>query len=74
MKPILYGSNEEQKVVCCNVLYTCLETGLRLVSPFMPFLTEELWQRLPRRQGGEETPSICVARYPTDVRKIPRAV
>ena len=68
MKPILNGEDEEKKAVCCNVLYTCLETGLRLTSPFMPFLTEELWQRLPRR-AGEEAPSICVAPYPTDVRK-----
>ena len=29
----------------------------------MPFLTEELWQRLPRRPG-DKTPSIVVARYP----------
>lgn len=30
----------------------------------MPFLTEELWQRLPRRHG-DATPSIMLARYPT---------
>lgn len=30
----------------------------------MPFLTEELWQRLPRREG-DETPSIMLSRYPT---------
>lgn len=29
----------------------------------MPFLTEELWQRLPRRQG-DETRSIMIAKYP----------
>ena len=50
----------------CKTSYTCLETGLRLLSPFMPFLTEELWQRLPRRPG-ETTPSICIATYPEAV-------
>lgn len=34
-----------------------------LLHPFMPFLTEELWQRLPRRPD-DKTPSIVVARYP----------
>ncbi|XP_072777145.1 valine--tRNA ligase isoform X5 [Taeniopygia guttata] len=43
-------------------LLTCLEAGLRLLSPFMPFLTEELWQRLPR--APQAPPSICLAPYP----------
>lgn len=34
-----------------------------MIHPFMPFLTEELWQRLPRRQG-DSTPSIVRASYP----------
>lgn len=32
----------------------------------MPFLTEELWQRLPRREG-DKTPSITIAAYPKEV-------
>jgi valyl-tRNA synthetase len=46
-----------------NTLYTALEQALRLMHPFAPFLTEELWQRLGRRPS-EETPSITVAKYP----------
>lgn len=46
-----------------DTLYTTLECGLRLMSPFMPFLTEELWQRLPRRPG-DNTSSITIAEYP----------
>ncbi|KAI1716392.1 tRNA synthetases class I (I, l, M and v) domain-containing protein [Ditylenchus destructor] len=46
-----------------QVLYLCTETYLRLISPIMPFITEELWQRLPKRKP-EKSPSICVADYP----------
>ena len=34
-----------------------------MISPFMPFISEELWQRLPRRPG-DETPTIIKASYP----------
>jgi valyl-tRNA synthetase len=42
------------------VLIFVFETALRLLHPFMPFITEELWQRIPHR--GD---SIVVAPYPT---------
>lgn len=48
-----------------QVLFYCADTGLRLLSPVMPFLTEELWQRLPRRPGAPPAPSVCVAPYPS---------
>ncbi|XP_035683587.1 valine--tRNA ligase-like isoform X1 [Branchiostoma floridae] len=63
IKPIIYGKDEAAKETTRQTLYTCLEVGLRLLSPFMPFITEELWQRLPRR-SNEAAPSICVASYP----------
>jgi valyl-tRNA synthetase len=34
-----------------GVLATTLETSLRLLHPFMPFLTEEIWQQMPRPSG-----------------------
>jgi len=46
-----------------QTLYTCLDCGLRLLHPFMPFVTEELWQRLARIPN-DLTPSIMVSRYP----------
>ncbi len=49
-----------------QTLYTCLDYGLKLLHPFMPFVTEELWQRLPRRPG-DSTPSIMVSRFPVFV-------
>uniref|UniRef100_A0A4W6CCD0 valine--tRNA ligase n=1 Tax=Lates calcarifer TaxID=8187 RepID=A0A4W6CCD0_LATCA len=66
VKPV-FGKAEEdsasqrQAMVCRQTLYTCLEVGLRLLSPLMPFVTEELYQRLPRRRPQSDPPSInCV--------------
>jgi valyl-tRNA synthetase len=47
-----------------HTLVQALETTLRLLHPFMPFITEEIWQRLPH--AGE---SIMVAPYPKAGRK-----
>ena len=41
-------------------LLASLEGALRLLHPFMPFVTEELWQRLPNRSGR----SIMLAPFP----------
>ena len=49
-----------------NTLYTALEAGLTMIHPFMPFISEELWQRLPRRPH-DKNPTICKAKYPTYV-------
>ncbi|MCU0228938.1 MAG: valine--tRNA ligase [Bryobacterales bacterium] len=45
-----------------NIL-TVFECSLRLLHPVMPFITEELWQRL-RREGDGRAESICLTRYP----------
>ncbi|XP_066949546.1 valine--tRNA ligase isoform X1 [Macrobrachium rosenbergii] len=63
IKPVMYSKNEEAKALCRNVLYTALYVGLTLISPFMPFLSEELFQRLPPRTSSQP-PSICVTPYP----------
>jgi valyl-tRNA synthetase len=47
-----------------HTLVTVLEATLRLLHPFMPFITEEIWQRLPH--AGE---SIMVASYPRAQRR-----
>jgi valyl-tRNA synthetase len=48
------------------VLINVLETALRLLHPFMPFVTEELWQNLKSRLPAEwqKTESIMIAKYP----------
>ncbi|KAI5918804.1 tRNA synthetases class I-domain-containing protein [Camillea tinctor] len=62
-KAILQDGTEEEKLSATNTLYTALEAGLTMIHPFMPFLSEELWQRLPRRPN-DTTPSITIASYP----------
>ncbi|SHM63581.1 valyl-tRNA synthetase [Caldanaerovirga acetigignens] len=55
----LYGEDESAKMRTKQVLYTVLERVLRLLHPFMPFITEEIWQHLPH-----EGRSIMVSAWP----------
>lgn len=63
-KFIIQGGTPEEQESAKQTLYTVIEGGLTMIHPFMPFLTEELWQRLPRRLGAN-CPSIMKAAYPT---------
>jgi valyl-tRNA synthetase len=60
--------NPENKdaVTPLPVLINVLETALRLLHPFMPFVTEELWQNLRSRLPAkwQKTESIMIAKYP----------
>ena len=47
-------------------LYICLEQGLRLVHPMMPFITEELWQRVTNRPGFKYPESVMLTSYPVE--------
>ncbi|CCD54916.1 similar to valyl-trna synthetase [Botrytis cinerea T4] len=62
-KAILQDGTDEEKRSATDTLYTALEGALTMIHPYMPFLTEELWQRLPRRPE-DKTPSIVLAKYP----------
>ncbi|CAG8456642.1 4784_t:CDS:10 [Acaulospora morrowiae] len=71
IKPIIdadisISENVERKRSAEDTLYTCLEAGLKLLHPFMPFVTEELYQRLPRRPN-EDVQTITKAKYPLEV-------
>jgi valyl-tRNA synthetase len=46
------------------VLVHVLEMSLRLLHPYMPFVTEELWQTLKKHTGMAGTESIMLAAYP----------
>ncbi len=48
-KPVLYGENEEQKKVTQLMLAQTLNRIVRLLHPFAPFITEEIYQKLPIR-------------------------
>ncbi|TQR16129.1 valine--tRNA ligase [Psychrobacillus soli] len=56
----LNGDDEEAKKITRSVLAYVLDQTMRLLHPFMPFITEEIWQNLPHE--GE---SITVAAWPT---------
>ncbi|WP_117170457.1 valine--tRNA ligase [Paraliobacillus sediminis] len=55
----LYGEDEEQKHTTRSVLAYVLDNTMRMLHPFMPFVTEEIWQYLPHQ--GE---SITRAAWP----------
>ncbi|PSL43990.1 valyl-tRNA synthetase [Salsuginibacillus halophilus] len=55
----LYGEDEAAKHTTRSVLAHVLDETMRLLHPFMPFITEEIWQHLPT--SGE---SISVAAWP----------
>jgi len=64
-KPILWddGNNPERAATTRRVLLSTLEKSLRLLHPFMPFITEEIWQRIaPMLQI--DGPSIMLQPYP----------
>ncbi|CAL0305995.1 unnamed protein product [Lupinus luteus] len=50
-----------------DTLWFCLDNGLRLLHPFMPFVTEELWQRLPSPRESKRSESIMITSYPIAV-------
>jgi len=58
-KPVLYGDNEEAKGVALNVLNKVLVSGLKLLHPVMPFITEEIYTHL-----NEEGKSITISEWP----------
>ncbi len=62
-KPALYGDRSPaERAGTQAALLQSLEGALRLLHPFMPFVTEEVWQRLPKRSF--HAPSIMIERYP----------
>jgi len=58
-KPALYGEDENRKGDALAVLCYVLENALKLLHPFIPFVTEEIYANLPNVSG-----SIMVADFP----------
>src|SRR5262249_49147222 len=63
-KPALQGAAPRPRVA--DVLVTVLDRALRLLHPVMPFLTEEIWQRLPGHEAIHPQ-TICLAAFPERV-------
>ena len=65
-KPDLTDEKGERKGTVQKVLIDVLEKTLRLLHPFMPFITEELWQYImtQRNPARQKTESIMISSYP----------
>ncbi|MBW4829709.1 MAG: valine--tRNA ligase [Clostridiaceae bacterium] len=59
VKPRLYGDDEESNKVAQKVLLIVLKDILKLLHPFMPFITEEIWNHLP-----ENNKALIVSDWP----------
>ncbi len=59
-KPQLRQADEPRFALLVQVL----EVSMRLLHPFMPFLSEEIWQRLPRENKEDAAQSLCIAPWP----------
>ena len=71
-KPILWNEDENPAAAaaCRRVLLTVLERTLRLLHPFLPFITEEIWQRIAPLLEIEGA-SIMMQPYPEPSGKAP---
>lgn len=59
VKPVFYGEDEKAKGIAYNVIYNVLQTGLKLLHPVMPFITEEIYTHL-----CDEYESITISAWP----------
>lgn len=61
IKSDLYGDDQQNAAQARAVLFTVLETVLKLLHPFTPFVTEEIWSVLPGQRNSIMTESFPVA-------------
>jgi valyl-tRNA synthetase len=61
VKPELQSAEKARAVAAWRNLFAALHAALRLLHPFMPFITEELWHQLPQRAGAK---SIALDAFP----------
>ncbi len=66
-KPVLYGREEAKSLggnqdTTRTVLAHTLEQTLRLLHPIIPFVTEEIWQSMPK--AGQNESSLCISNWP----------
>jgi len=61
VKPELQSEDRGRATVAWKNLFAAFDAALRLLHPFMPFLTEELWHQLPQKAGAK---SIALGPFP----------
>jgi isoleucyl-tRNA synthetase len=58
------SESDEDKLAAYTTLYTCLNTFIRLLAPFTPFITEEIYQNLVRSVDQDAPESIHLTDFP----------
>ena len=61
-KPLLSGEDQNARKARQYVLSECLTTSLKMLHPYMPFITETIWQQLPKDMKDSEL--LMVATWP----------
>ncbi|SHJ10765.1 valine--tRNA ligase [Lutispora thermophila] len=59
VKPRLYSENEEDKAIAQATLINVLVNSMKLLHPFMPFITEEIYSHIPKASE-----SIVISKWP----------
>lgn len=67
-KDSFQSSDERVSKEAKNVLTYVLDGCLRLVHPIMPFVTEEIWQKLPKHPDWNHKSCLCISDYPVTER------
>ena len=63
-KEILNGEDPAARAARQQVLVECLVTSLKMLHPFMPYVTETIWQHMPKALRDKESEMLMVAKWP----------
>jgi len=63
IKPVLYSDNSpERRLAAQETLFDVFEKTIKLLHPFIPFVTEEIWQKMTEEKGS----SVMVSEFPAE--------
>jgi valyl-tRNA synthetase len=65
-KEVFASDEKEAKIAMSYALNEILTTSLKLLHPFMPFITETIWQRLPSASRRKDAEFLMVAEWPKE--------